>query len=52
MKKFYNKIHVLTLECNIHVHLSIQAVLRYLAIVYLVKIVVFDCPERFCYKGC
>ena len=52
MKKFYNKIHVLTLECDDHVHLANQAVLNYLAIVYLVKIVVCDYLERFCYKGC
>jgi hypothetical protein len=52
MKKFYNKIHVLTLDCNVHVHLSNQTVLSYLVIVYLVNIVVCDFPERFCCKGC
>ena len=44
--------HVLTLDCNVHVHLSNQTVMSYLAIVYLVKIVVYDCPERFCCNGC
>ena len=44
--------HVLTLDCNVHVHLSKQTALSYLAIVYLVRIVVCDYPERFCCKGC
>ena len=47
MKKFYNKIYVVILEFDV------QTVLSYLTIqVCLVKIVVCDCPERFCYKGC
>jgi hypothetical protein len=28
MKKFYNKIHVLTLECDDHAHLSISVITK------------------------
>jgi hypothetical protein len=42
---FYDKKNLLEFD--------VQTVLSYLTIyVCLVKIVVCDCPERFCYKGC